>query len=253
MEGISQRQICEGVRSVGIVPGSTVMVHSSLSAFGWVDGGADTVIDALLDVVGRSGTLVMPTFTWGAFHAEDRVVFDVRHTPCETGRVPETFRLRPEVMRSVHVCHSVAAMGADADLVMGDGVSSFGPGSAFDVLLKLNGWILLLGVSFQSCTALHAVEEFVGVSYRKHRDYEGSIVVLPDGTRIPSLAIEYLRQDETTNDFAKMGEVFDRADVLHKTRIGSAECLAIRIRDLFEVTRPMLEADRGFLSHRRRH
>jgi len=251
MDGISKRQICEGVRSMAIESGSTVMVHSSLRAFGYVEGGADTVIDALLDVVDKTGTLVMPTFTWGKFHAEDRVVFDVRKAPCETGRTPETFRLRPGVMRSVHVCHSVAAMGKTADRVMGDGVSSFGPGSPFDALLKLDAWILLLGVSFQSCTALHAVEEFVGVPYRKHRDFKGSIVVHADGTRVPSSAIEYLRQDETTNDFEKMGEIFDRAGVLRKAQVGAAKCLAVRIRDLFQVTRPLLEKDPRFLSRHR--
>jgi len=233
---------------MGIAPGAAIMVHSSLSAFGYVDGGADAVIDGLLDALGPSGTLVMPTFTWGRFHAEPRVVFDVLREPCETGRIPETFRQRPNVMRNMHVCHSVAAVGPNATEVMGDSVSSFGPGSAFDALLRLDGWIVLLGVTFQSCTALHAVEEFVGVPYRAHRDFKGSVVILPDGRRVPSQSIEFLRQHGSGNDFAKMGEIFEKAGVLHKAEIGAAECLAIRIQDLFRITQPLLEQDVGFLS-----
>ena len=248
---VSRADICSGVGSTGIDSGAVVLVHSSLSAFGTVDGGADAVIDGLLDALGPSGTLVMPTFTWGEFHAADHVVLDVRHTPCETGRIPETFRTRPGVVRSVHVCHSVSAIGPYAADVMGEGVSSFGPGSTFDALLKLDGWILFLGVSFQTCTALHAVEEFVGVPYRKHRTFEGSVVVLSDGSRMPSLSIEYLRQDGSANDFAKMETVYDEAGVLGRARIGASDCRAIRIRDLFRITRPLLEEDPHFLSRER--
>ena len=248
---VSRVDIHEGLMLLGLSPGDVVMVHSSLSAFGHVEGGADAVIDAFMDTLGSSGTLIMPTFTWGAFHAQPTVVFDVLRTPCETGRIPETFRSRPGVLRSVHVCHSVAAFGARAVEVLGNGISSFGHGSTFDDQLRLNAWVLMLGVSFQSCTALHAVEEFVGVLYRKHRNFEGSTVILPDGSHVPSKSIEYLRQDRSSNDFAKMGAIFDEAGVLCKIRIGAADCLAVRIRDLFRITQPLLEQDSGFLSQER--
>ena len=106
----------------------------------------------------------------------------------------------------------------------------------------------MLGVSFQSCTALHAVEEFVGVAYRAHRDFEGSTVILADGTHVPSRSIEYLRQDGSGNDFAKLEGVFEKAGVLFRVKIGAAECMAVRSRDLFHVARPLLEEDVRFLS-----
>ena len=248
---VSKPDIKEGIESLGLARGDVVFVHSSLSAFGHVGGGADTVIDAILGTLGTSGTLVMPTFTWGDFHANPVVEFDVTNTPCETGRIPETFRKREGVLRSVHVCHSVSASGGRASDVLGDGVSSFGPRSTFDELLKLNAWIVFLGVTFQCGTALHAVEEFVGVHYRKHRDYKGSTVILPDGSRIPSESIEYLRQDGSSNDFAKMGAIFHEEGVLNQVRIGAADCVSVRIRDVFRITQPLLEQNSGFLSRNR--
>jgi aminoglycoside N3'-acetyltransferase len=95
------------------------------------------------------------------------------------------------------------------------------------------------------------VEEFVGVPYRKHRNYEGSVVILADGTRISSESIEYLRQDGSANDFAKMEAIFEEAGVLRRARIGASDCKAIRIRDLFGITRPLLETDHAFLSRQR--
>jgi aminoglycoside N3'-acetyltransferase len=145
----------------------------------------------------------------------------------------------------------VAALGPESETAMGEGVSSFGPGSTFDALLELDAWVVFLGVSLQCCTALHAVEEFVGVPYRKHRNFEGSVVILPDGTRMPSKSIEYLRQDGSANDFAKMEAIYDEADALRRTWIGASDCKAIRIRELFRITRPLLEQDFGLLSRSR--
>ena len=247
---VSRTDICAGVRALGLTAGDAALVHSSLSSFGHVAGGADAVIGGLLDALGPTGTLVMPTFTWGAFHALERVEFDVDGTPGETGLIPETFRRRPGVARGLHVCHSVAASGPLTRPMLGEGVSSFGPGSTFDALLRHDGWIVFLGVSFQCCTALHAVEEFVGVPYRAHRHFEGSLVILPDGSRLPSRSIEYLRQEGGANDFAKMEDVFDAAGALHRTAIGRAHCMSIRIRRLFEVARPLLERDAGYLTSR---
>ncbi|MBT3377616.1 MAG: AAC(3) family N-acetyltransferase [Lentisphaerae bacterium] len=245
---VTRADIHAGLKALDLGPGSAAMVHSSLSAFGHVQGGADAVIDALLDTIGATGTLVMPTFTWGEFHARKQVTFDTRHTVCETGRIPETFRQRQGVTRSLHVCHSVAACGPGTDLAMGEGVSSFGRGSTFDGLLRLNAWVVMLGVSFQSCTALHAVEEFVGVGYREHRDFTESTVILPDGANLSSKAIEYLRVDSSANDFAKVEALLEEAGVLRQTRIGAATSSAVRIHDIFTVVQPRLEQDERFLS-----
>jgi len=87
-----------------------VLVHSSLSSLGCVEGGADAVIDALLDVLGPGGTLVVPTLTGTeSLSAENPPRYDPDATPCWTGRVPETLRRRPGAMRSLHPTHSVAA------------------------------------------------------------------------------------------------------------------------------------------------
>jgi len=247
-QDVGRRDIRNGALALGLAPGDVAMVHSSLSSFGHVAGGPDAVIDGLLEALGPEGTLVLPTFTWGAFHAAERVEFDVAGTPCETGIIPETFRQRPDVARSVHLCHSVAALGPLTDQMLGDGISPFGAGSPFDALLRHDGWIVFLGVSCQCCTALHAVEEFVGVPYRAYRDFEGSVVIHPDGSRQASKSTEYLRQETGSNDFAKMEALFEEAGVLHRTHIGSARCLAIRIRHIFEVARPRLERNAGFLT-----
>src|SRR5436305_5681484 len=47
--------------NIGIKPGMTLIVHSSLKSIGWVCGREITVVDALMEVLTPEGTLVMPT------------------------------------------------------------------------------------------------------------------------------------------------------------------------------------------------
>jgi len=245
---ITGNDVVAGLQELGLAAGDVVLVHSSLSAFGYVEGGADTVIDALLKTIGPTGTLVMPTFTWGEFHDQTGGVFDVRNTPCETGCIPETLRQRPEALRSSHICHSMTAQGPRAHEVLGEDVSSFGKGSAFDHLYRMNAWNLLLGVSFSSCTALHSAEERVQVPYRAYRNFKHSTIILVDGQRVPAKAIEYLRQDGASNDFAKLGELFEAAGILHTCTIGKAICINARIRDIIDRAEKLLRQDPYFLS-----
>ena len=62
-EPIDSAFIQRELAGLGVSHGATVVVHSSLSAFGAVHGGAQAIVDALLHAIGESGTLVVPTFT----------------------------------------------------------------------------------------------------------------------------------------------------------------------------------------------
>ena len=244
---VTKADIARGLAAVGLRGGDVVLVHASLSAFGHVAGGADIVIDALLDAVGSGGTVVVPTFTWDSFHDKSGGVFDVRETPSEVGRITEVFRQRPQAIRSPHICHSVAAIGPHAAELTADTPSAYGPGSPFDRLVDLDAWNLFLGVSFTSCTALHAVEEWMQVPYRQFRDFLDSTVIHADGHRAPSTAVEYLRKPGFWNDFAKMDAVFAQHGVLRTAVVGKATLTNVRIRDIVRIARRCLSEDICFL------
>jgi aminoglycoside 3-N-acetyltransferase len=103
---------------VGIEPGDTVCVHSALSRVGYVEGGADAVIDELQARLGPTGTLLMPSFpTSGSMldYLDAGEPFDVRHSPSRVGLITEVFRRRPDVHRSLHPTSAVCAWGAGAE------------------------------------------------------------------------------------------------------------------------------------------
>jgi aminoglycoside 3-N-acetyltransferase len=240
---VTKEGIKRGLAEVGIREGDLVFCHSSLSAFGQVDGGADAVIDALLEAVGSAGTVVVPTFTWGSNHAKAVALFDVANDPSEVGKITEVFHKRPGVMRNEHVCHSVAAIGPQAEAVMGDSVRPFAGDASLYRCYELDSWYLLMGCDFGSATALHTVEEIAQVPYRSYRDFEGSTVIRPDGTEVPSQSVEYLMEDGLGNDFQKMGDVFASEGILRRATVGKATFTNARIRDVIDHGTAHMEQD----------
>jgi aminoglycoside 3-N-acetyltransferase len=168
-QGLTTQDLLRGLRTLGLARGDAVLVHSSLSSLGYVQGGADTVIDALLMAVAPDGTVLVPTLTGSAaLDAEHPPVYDPAETPCWTGRIPETFRRRPDAVRSLHPTHSVAAIGTQArELTAGHehSITPCGPDSPYGRLAASGGYILLLGVGHEVNTSYHLVEEIVGVPY----------------------------------------------------------------------------------------
>lgn len=168
---VNSRDIAAGLERLGVHRGDTVMVHSSLSSLGWVDGGADAVIDALLEVIGPTGLLIMPTHTWSIVNAS-QPAFHQQLTPSVVGQITEVFRHRARVVRSLHPTHSVAALGADADQFVAGHECYSTPCSTkspYGRLVDRGGYVLLLGVGLESFTLMHGFEEWAAVPWLFNR------------------------------------------------------------------------------------
>jgi aminoglycoside 3-N-acetyltransferase len=130
---------------------------------GPVEGGAGTVIDAILEVIGPGGNLMLPTFNY--VDPVPSPHFDPEVTPGRTGILPEVGRKRPGAVRSLHPTHSVAVIGPDAERLTAGHLSQrvFGVGSPIDLLAREGGKVLLLGVGQTSNSTIHVAEEHAGL------------------------------------------------------------------------------------------
>lgn len=158
--------LCRDLRALGLCEGDTVIVHSSLSSMGHVEGGAETVIAALRAVLGESGTLLFPAFSYATAYKSSE--FSLNDTPVCVGKIPDTFRQMPGVLRSLHPTHSVCAIGAHAAEMVADHAlddTPMGPHSPYRKLPAADGKILMLGCSLRSNSFIHAMEEVAEVSY----------------------------------------------------------------------------------------
>ncbi|MGY8826146.1 MAG: AAC(3) family N-acetyltransferase [Candidatus Latescibacterota bacterium] len=152
---LSKKELVADLRALGIKKGMDLMVHSSLSAIGHVRGGAATVVEALFEVVGRSGTLLMPSFNHRA--AE---VYNPMATPTTNGSIPDVFWRCAETYRSQHPTHAVAASGARAEWYCSEhlDVGIWAAESPIGKLVHNQGYILALGTTHWTSTAYHVAE-----------------------------------------------------------------------------------------------
>jgi len=174
----TRQSLTKDLKQLGIEPGMTLLVHSSLSAIGWVNGGPITVIQALQDALAPDGTLVMPTHStdlsdpalwenppvpepWWAIIRKTMPPFNPISTPTRgMGRIPENFRTMTGVMRSYHPAMSFSAIGPHARYITADHPLDYplGEESPLARIYALNGWVLLLGVGYNSNTSFHLAE-----------------------------------------------------------------------------------------------
>jgi aminoglycoside 3-N-acetyltransferase len=170
MKTITKATIIGAMKSLGLKKGDHLLVHSSLSSMGKVSGGGDTIIEALLAVIGKEGTLMMPTFGNGS------EIFDPKKSNTHLGILPQTLWQRNDACRSRHPLASVAAIGPKAQWLINDhekAKTAHGEHTPYARLAEIGGKILLLGVDQDRNTFLHTVEALAKLPFlkKKHAKY----------------------------------------------------------------------------------
>ena len=239
---------------LGVPRGGLVMVHSSLRSIGYVKGGAETVVDALLEVLGPDGTLVVPTFT-DIIARDPEFVFDLAESPsyfgsmvaAVMGAVPEAVRRRPGARRGVHLHDSVAATGPLSEAVTTlSGAPSWDAASPMGQVaqvMDLDGMYLLLGVPYQNLTAVHRCEFELGVPYRAERIVEGKMR-LPDGSVAPLVSrIHPPKPGHPGSDYNRLGLRMERAGMVEIGEVGNAVARLFYGRHLRQMARALYEID----------
>jgi aminoglycoside 3-N-acetyltransferase len=164
----TRTELAQHLRSLGVVTGDTLFVHSSLKSLGYVEGGATAVLGALQDAVGPGGTLMLPTYYMpggtilGTCLSRD-YVFDAKKFGTNMGRLPEAFLAGDGISRSIHPTHSVSAWGRHAAFLTDAhhrAPSVFGLGSPWQRVLEVEGAkVLGLGISMGPVTFYHVLED----------------------------------------------------------------------------------------------
>lgn len=245
MISVNRSTLAADLRALGIAPGQHVLLHSSLSSLGFVEGGADAVIDALIDVLGPAGTLLVPTLTGSeALSPAAPPRFDPVTTPCWTGRIPETLRRREGAIRSLHPTHSVAALGVGAERFTVSHTRSVTPcdeWSPYGLLARdPAGRILLLGVTHASNTTMHHVEELVGVGYHMQPGFAVARIVI-DG--IEHVRHVMLHRYGQARDFERMEPVLIERGAQRNGTVGAAIARLINAPAMVAIVAAVLRVD----------
>ncbi|MFD3734831.1 aminoglycoside N(3)-acetyltransferase [Streptomyces sp. NPDC058632] len=253
---VTRDPLAAGLADLGVRRGETLLVHSSLSSLGRVNGGPVAAVGALLDVLGPDGTLVVPAQsgdlcdpapwsdppvpeTWWETMRATMPGYDPATAPTRgAGVVPETVRTRPGALRSAHPQTSFAALGRRAAEVVAVHAQDCRPGehSPPAALERLDARVLLPGTGYDTCACLHLAE------YRIPPPLVAVGRPGPAGREtLPEVPITSGRFDEPGHDFER-----DRPagrPVLRGT-VGAAGVRLFPLPDAVAYTRRWLELHR---------
>lgn len=217
---LQRDQIEAGLQAMGLAEGDNILLHSSLSSLGEVAGGADTVVDAFLAVLGTKGTLVVPTFG-------------------DLGVITQVVAARPGAVLSVHPKASVAAIGAEAEHICRDhwkAATAHGADTPYMRLADLGGYVCLLGVDQDRNTTLHSVEALLELPYLATVETEGFSTPEGDVTR------SWRHFPGPHRDFIGLDRRLREAGLVRLGRIGNA---AVRLMKSRRVIDHLLEIGRA--------
>lgn len=233
------KKMAEDFVNLGIRDDDTVLVHSSLSSLGPVDGGADSVIDTLLYVL-RNGTLLVPSLSFESVTKENPL-FSVNDTPSCIGKISDTFRKREGVIRSIHPTHSVCGLGKYAEEILSQHIETDTPAGAkspFALLPKYKGKVLMLGCGLRPNTSMHAIEELTRPDYLMNKERTMYTLIDKNGEKTEKVY--------ETHNFTKTIQRYDRlADVMEITsgKVLEAQCYLIDAETMWERANEQYKRD----------
>jgi aminoglycoside N3'-acetyltransferase len=244
---LTQAEIAAGLRQLGLQPGDGVMAHSSLKSFGQVDGGPQTVIAALMEVLTLEGALLLPSFNHGAaFRNGASGYYHPGETPTTNGAIPDAFWRMEGVQRSLHPTHAFAAWGKHARRYteFHHRTLTMGPGSPLALLHDDGGYGLLLGVDYTANTFHHVVEMSLGAPCLGQRTSTYP-VKLTDGRSVQGRAWTWRDAECPITDHTLYAE--DMRPYERITLIGSCRATLFKLQDAYEVIARLLNEGQGAL------
>jgi aminoglycoside 3-N-acetyltransferase len=259
---VTKDDVAAGVRALGVQPGDTVLFHSSLKSMGHVVGGPNAVIDGFLEAVGPEGTVAVPTLWWNG--TQDVSEWDRENSPSYPGLITETFRRRPDSLRSNNPTHSVSAIGkraAELTAHHGEwglrpclyGDAAFAEASPWECLYQWDAHYCFLGVDFTYNTMGHYGQCLL-LEWALQQAAPDARDALEARISRWDTIVEYYRESRSGSgrvvelmwpgfDFRAMGDHLADLGLVRFSTIGAAALRGIRARAMIDTIVATLKAE----------
>lgn len=230
---INEKDIHNYLNGIGVTKSDTVLIHTSMRALGKVELGCDGVINAFTSYL-SDGLFIVPTHTWDRVNKENPV-FNAKTTQTCLGALPTTALLRKDGVRSLHPTHSVKAFGKRAkQFVSGEefATSPCFKGGVWQRLYDENAVILLIGVTLNRNTYIHAIDEMLGFDYKLNPPFT---LTVEDGNG----KVYKLNYQSHGTTYAQFNDYFLDALLYHNavkiTTLGNAQTLVFNVKKATDV------------------
>ena len=247
MKKYTSEDIQKALHEVGIKRGDIVNIHSCFIALGRLVGTevsnpVENTISVILNYLGENGTLVAPVFNFDFCEGE---IFNRQETPSKNmGVISEAIRNWNGALRSSHPAQSVSAIGKMATFICEpDTLSAFSIGGSFHRMLELNSKLLFYGVSFESASFVHYIEERLKVPYRFWKRFRGEYI---DGNISESREYRMYVRDLDLHAQLHLG-VFQQKMIsdgkLKSAKLGMTQIYSCTYFDFFVMANEMMKQD----------
>ena len=176
-----------------LTKGDTIYCHSSIGYFGRLlncdnaDDLCECFFDSIFEIIGDSGTLIVPTYTYSFPKNE---IFSPNKSVSKMGIFSEWVRKHTDSLRVVDPCYSASVIGKNKEYFIKNAtVNSFGKNSVFDKFFNLNGRILCL--NFPGNTFIQYIERKLNVNYRFDKTFFG--LIEENGVLVDAKSIIYVQ------------------------------------------------------------
>lgn len=238
----SKEEIRQQLETLGIQKGMVLLVHADTSRLGYLIGGEQVLIEALMDIVGYEGTIIMPTFTpqmadpsCQKHHVNRALWQDVRKhalpfdkkltPPKKCDALVYQFLRNEGVTRSYHPLYSFAAWGKYAKLICDKHPLHFGLSkeSPLGKVVEFNGGIVMLGCGYEECCLFQLAR------------YQGELPIrmisAPIENNHKTVWKDMLELDYNTKYFSEIGEVLEERNLVKTSYIGNGRCRFFSARE----------------------
>lgn len=248
----TKEDLIKQLNEMGLLSTDNVLMHSSMKKIGDVQNRADGVLDALMEYFDE-GLLILPTHTWDTIDLENNL-FDTSNEPVCVGILPELFRKRANVYRSLHPTHSVGAYGKNAKTYIKgeeDGLTPANPKGLWGRLPEIDAKILLVGVDHGRNTFIHSIEEMMDVP---NRFTENKILFeIKDGDK--TIEREFYKHEtpgmpSLSDNYQKAGKLLIDKGIVKEYKFGDADVLLMDAYELMVFIKEMLKIDIDVFSTR---
>jgi len=219
---LDQARILDALKGFGAFQADILLVHSSLSACGYIRGGPRILVEALLSWI-SDRVLAMPTHTYCYPDETGKTpIFEVNATPSRVGAITEYFWRQPSAIRSVHPTHSLACCGSTAEeLCQGHELCNTpcGVGTPYEKLVKNDCSVILFGA--RRYTLFHTAEDAAKVPYLYESSPYSLLVRNREG--IVRTVVMWRQDMSVIRRFASIYTWLEERGLLIKRRFGLGE------------------------------
>ncbi len=240
--------VSKKLEELGMKRGDTVMVHSAFSTVRTIENGAAGFIEACENVIGETGTLIMPVFNWDILHQGDQIIYDEIETRSNMGYLTEYFRTLPDTGISRNLFNPLAVRGKDRDAYLAcPSHTSWGTDSPFRLIYENDALILMAGADYNTVTMFHVSEDMAQVPYRFVYDFPNAFWKDKNGVKEAIENSTLRRYDGFPTDFNKAGLILEERGMVNQVEIADAAVRSMRSKKLVDTLLGFLEDDPEFL------